>query len=1424
MNRFPIFCTVALACIGTAGALSLTPLLHVQPELKPEVTANGKRLSKMQAPHGKPDKIQRIRPNDAITPPPMGIAAPDGDTYFCGFDTQEEFDAFTVINANGSPQQWTLSVEGYAFVLYNTSLPMDDWLISPAIHLEAGQRYVVSVDCKASSTNFPERIALYMGQGTTVADATYTLVEPTVITNTLFSGYGDYFTPEETGDYHIMLHGCSDADMSTLTVDNFRISSPGAVPLPGEDDITYKEVVLIDEDFSGVGGSEDNPIALEGDGHYLQGLEGWRGMDAYGIGGAVLIKGLNGTSGWAQLAPPKAAFTQETSGAYMARVEVEAKVVNLAPNAKDYYGNPYEGIGGTGMVGSTECPDGWCWGGNGADFNLWINSLDEWKSFSSDIQVKGSGSLLDDDFDVENSTELGEYKYNNYSVRMCPLMGSDVAIRKYRLIELVPEVPTIPTWEITEYSADGFSIGWEPIEGADRYVVDLYDGDLGGYTMTRLERKVVTEPTASFDIQTSDGRGIFVNMFACMGDKRSPLSPTRRVFSVNAPSFGPLAEPVNGKMEVPFTCDPATHDLEIHALAGKEAPEAISDFEIARISFADFPDSEAGENTPYTRSLHDQASGWIMYPAASFEGGAFKCNNTNAFWGYVDFMTVAGHSAYDFSDVKGKIKVKVTARTDGKCMMTVNLNTFDRVERYFKPYSSDAKSLTNEYQTYEFELDPQGRENVYINVTTGGSDTNYIKDVTVTCDLEAGQTMLLPFMSGAIELKDKNISSGKFELEVPSGSSRIRVTGQSYRGLLDSDGKLYYNARSLFSKAAEYPEREEPNSLENPLPMPYYEGFDNAAYTQPAWEVIPISGEIPTIRPVNEGPFTGLFPYGTRDKGFLEVENDKAGEFYFVSPYIYIDDNQAQAMIHWAYFRSSDVTVEGMIQYDGGEWVSEECLNDWGSDDMNPAWTSVSTAGWPAWGEQAGKVFRFGWKITTNGEGGAFSIDNIGFGVLPVYDFGLVLPHVTPVAKPGQDINVSVEVGVFGQLTSKKFNVTAKLDGETIGNCGHPDSNPWGEKRTKCEFPVTLPEDISIGEHNVTFELEFEGDYAGSTDEDLSNNAATVTFTVVGEYLPGATGLTNNGGTLTWTVPANGERFTDDIEGLESFADGNLDVVYKQHPIYDYDVLAKTYGNRGSIGAYTVIDGDGKPTNSDDNWVAQNIPNVFHLMSCTVADFQVETDGFGAASGNKALLFWSNADGTPCDNWLVLPELNDADRVLSFMARAYDNDNPEKIEILTSATDDNTESFTLCRSFDIESEEYSLVECQLPADARYVAIRQISDEGYGLVVDNISYSIKPRTVVGYNVYLNGQKVNDTPLAAPTFNASEAGSYSVSVVYPEGESARTAELDVTPGSINGIVEDNETEAIYYNLQGIRVANPGDGIYIKVQGGKTTKVIR
>lgn len=43
------------------------------------------------------------------------------------------------------------------------------------------------------------------------------------------------------------------------------------------------------------------------------------------------------------------------------------------------------------------------------------------------------------------------------------------------------------------------------------------------------------------------------------------------------------------------------------------------------------------------------------------------------------------------------------------------------------------------------------------------------------------------------------------------------------------------------------------------------------------------------------------------------------------------------------------------------------------------------------------------------------------------------------------------------------------------------------------------------------------------------------------------------------------------------------------------------------------------------------------------------------------------------------------------------------------------------------------------------------------------------------------------------------------------------------AVDGIEMEEAGEPVYYNLQGIRVANPGKGIFIKKQGQKTTKVI-
>ena len=52
------------------------------------------------------------------------------------------------------------------------------------------------------------------------------------------------------------------------------------------------------------------------------------------------------------------------------------------------------------------------------------------------------------------------------------------------------------------------------------------------------------------------------------------------------------------------------------------------------------------------------------------------------------------------------------------------------------------------------------------------------------------------------------------------------------------------------------------------------------------------------------------------------------------------------------------------------------------------------------------------------------------------------------------------------------------------------------------------------------------------------------------------------------------------------------------------------------------------------------------------------------------------------------------------------------------------------------------------------------------------------------------------------------------------------LNITGADFSGIEDtfvDGIEEAEYYNLQGVRVVNPERGLYIKRQGGKTTKVI-
>lgn len=617
------------------------------------------------------------------------------------------------------------------------------------------------------------------------------------------------------------------------------------------------------------------------------------------------------------------------------------------------------------------------------------------------------------------------------------------------------------------------------------------------------------------------------------------------------------------------------------------------------------------------------------------------------------------------------------------------------------------------------------------------------------------------------------------------------------------------------------------NSLDKPLAMPFYENFAGGRYDNEGWEVIPVSGETATLSLTDHDPVSGLIPYVDRDKGMLVVNNDKAGSFYLISPYIKVGATENQCEICQAYFISDNIKAESVMSIDGGEIAPKGDFDLLPySSAMNPTWTDMSTNGTPRFGSFVNKVVRFGWKITTNGQGGTFCIDKIKFSTEKFYDFALINPHATPRVKPGEEVTLSVDAACKGKYTSLNYSVTATVDGQELPEKFVPQENITGTKYGTGIFKFRVPDDMKPGTKNVKFELNFRGDWAGPRDLDLSNNVAYATFDVLPAFLPGASNFkADDNGVLTWDCMSDGSRITDTMEGLASYDDGSIDAVYELHPYFDYDVLVRSYGDRGVIGSYVVYDKDQRPTIAADSWVENCVPNIFHLMSCTVADFTVPADELAADSGNKALLFWSNEDGTPCDNYLVLPELNSSDLTLKFKARAYSADYPESLEILASSTDGEVSSFSVVKTLSIDGNEYEEYEVTLPDDTKFAALRHVSDEGYALLVDDLSFSAKAREILGYNVYHYGNRVNSDLLADKRFATNRDGRYTVTVVYPEGESEPTGEILIGVDGVSSVVADETGDIpVYYNLQGQRVANPEGGVFIEVAGGSSRKVIK
>lgn len=426
----------------------------------------------------------------------------------------------------------------------------------------------------------------------------------------------------------------------------------------------------------------------------------------------------------------------------------------------------------------------------------------------------------------------------------------------------------------------------------------------------------------------------------------------------------------------------------------------------------------------------------------------------------------------------------------------------------------------------------------------------------------------------------------------------------------------------------------------------------------------------------------------------------------------------------------------------------------------------------------------------------------------------------------GDNAEIEVTVENKGAKVANDYSVLFYLNGEVVDEKESTKALGIGET-AKFTFPLN----ITAAQKDYVYSAELMYD-----DDNADNNSyAEVEITPTQMELPAPSDLTLSGNdNLSWLAP-------ETIDGREVTLD------FENVPAFTVD----------DIKGWKTIDRDGNLTLTFVQYYDNYWPYAFQPLAWMT--WSPKEAGCPTANvwqpyeGEKCLIHWGNygrdADGRsttkPDDDWFISPEVKGGTE-FSFMTLA--NNAANSIEILTSTTDQEPESFTnKVKSVNYDAiATWQEVKVTLPTDAKYVAIHTVLD-GFGTMIDNIKYTeAKAPKLLSYNIYCGAENTGSaTTTSAKAEGAS--GSYAVSAVYDLGES----ELSNTVAVTTGITELNATNAKVYGGEGlisIKAANGADvaiytiggqklasiktadnetvtvpaGVYVAKVGGKTFKV--
>ncbi|MDE7407417.1 MAG: choice-of-anchor J domain-containing protein, partial [Muribaculaceae bacterium] len=520
-------------------------------------------------------------------------------------------------------------------------------------------------------------------------------------------------------------------------------------------------------------------------------------------------------------------------------------------------------------------------------------------------------------------------------------------------------------------------------------------------------------------------------------------------------------------------------------------------------------------------------------------------------------------------------------------------------------------------------------------------------------------------------------------------------------------------------------------------------------------------------------------------------------------------------------------TMEFQVREIGQDnWVTLKTIvfNEIGKDDWVKGIVPVA--------DYVGKNVQFGWYDECNSKPQVHCLDNINIAEAVANEAkinSVVIPSKVDV---NDQLNVAVAIENLGTEAIKEVNVALTRDGEIVATA-EPFALGFGERKqiTLIDNDITmfLPNKLS---YRVEVTLVNENGESTGVLSDKYEVELLKPFQPVVDDL--AATKTNAGTQLTWSTPKNATEnpdhyFTDDVE---------------PYPSYVPD----------QAGKWTFVDVD-KSSTAGINGISfpyLHTPFAWIVNDATHPGFN---ETWEAHSGNKYFMSMSANNGKPTDDWMISPLLSGVEQNLSFWAKSYNNYyGDEEFEILYSTTGKNIADFTKI-GYDTVPMAWTKFEFTIPEGAKYFAIRNMGYDHWILQIDDITYNQGggKLELLGYNVYRNGEKINDKLVTETSFIDEESSStrdvWYVTAVYDLGESdisnaakiGTTSLDDVIGEGVSVTVEDTDiiitgaegSDIAVYATSGITVyAGTGEpvtrvsistaGVYLVQINGKAVKV--